>query len=202
MIVLLGIFLWKVNEPKLVAEKLAEDVKYGISDEEEEKHEHEIGTLGERQEAFSLMLILISVFLWFIGYNAVTTKLSDYAPKVLGMGFSLALVDCTGRRVDRVHPDWHHRHQRSAAARSILIGITILSICFGSVFFLNESISSLMYVIFAFTGIGWATINVNSYPMVVELSKGSECWQIHRILLHVLDVRANSDADSFRNIDG
>lgn len=57
--------------------------------------------------------------------------------------------------------------------KTILIGITILSVCFGSVFFLNESISSLMYVIFAFTGIGWATINVNSYPMVVELSKGS-----------------------------
>lgn len=31
-----------------------------------------------------------------------------------------------------------------------------------------------MYIVFAFTGIAWATINVNSYPMVVELAKGSD----------------------------
>jgi MFS family permease len=30
-----------------------------------------------------------------------------------------------------------------------------------------------MYFIFGLTGIAWATINVNSYPMVVELAKGS-----------------------------
>ena len=57
--------------------------------------------------------------------------------------------------------------------KTILIGITILSICFASVFFITETTSSLMYLIFAMTGVGWATINVNSYPMVVELSKGS-----------------------------
>ena len=31
-----------------------------------------------------------------------------------------------------------------------------------------------MYPIFALAGIGWATINVNSFPMVVELAKGGE----------------------------
>jgi MFS family permease len=30
----------------------------------------------------------------------------------------------------------------------------------------------VMLVIFALAGIGWATINVNSFPMVVELAKG------------------------------
>ena len=29
-----------------------------------------------------------------------------------------------------------------------------------------------MYLLFALAGIGWATINVNSFPMVVELAKG------------------------------
>ena len=29
-------------------------------------------------------------------------------------------------------------------------------------------------VVFAFTGIGWAAISVNSYPMVVEMCKGSD----------------------------
>ena len=29
-----------------------------------------------------------------------------------------------------------------------------------------------MYLLFALAGIAWATINVNSFPMVVELAKG------------------------------
>ena len=32
----------------------------------------------------------------------------------------------------------------------------------------------LMNCLFALAGIGWATINVNSYPMVVELAKNSD----------------------------
>jgi Na+/melibiose symporter-like transporter len=171
MLVILAIFLWKVKEPKMVAEKLAEDKQYGLTDEEEEQHEHEFATLAKDKKR-SLALILISVFLWFIGYNAVTTKLSDYAPKVLGMGFSLPLLIAQGAALVAFIPIGIVA-TKIGRRKTILIGITILSICFGSVFFLNESISSLMYVIFAFTGIGWATINVNSYPMVVELSKGS-----------------------------
>ena len=31
-----------------------------------------------------------------------------------------------------------------------------------------------MNILFAMAGIGWATINVNSYPMVVELSSGGD----------------------------
>ena len=31
-----------------------------------------------------------------------------------------------------------------------------------------------MYAVFILAGIGWATINVNSFPMVVELSRGSD----------------------------
>jgi Na+/melibiose symporter-like transporter len=171
MLAILAVFLWKVKEPKMVAEKLAEDKQYGLTDEEEEQHEHEFATLAKDKKR-SLALILISVFLWFIGYNAVTTKLSDYAPKVLGMGFSLPLLIAQGAALVAFIPIGIVA-TKIGRRKTILIGITILSVCFGSVFFLNESISSLMYVIFAFTGIGWATINVNSYPMVVELSKGS-----------------------------
>jgi MFS family permease len=31
-----------------------------------------------------------------------------------------------------------------------------------------------MNIIFVLAGMGWATINVNSYPMVVELSRGGD----------------------------
>ena len=32
----------------------------------------------------------------------------------------------------------------------------------------------IMYPIFVLAGIGWATINVNSFPMVVELARGGD----------------------------
>ena len=90
MLVLLGLFLWRVKEPKLVEEKLALEKELGISDEDEEEEET-AGALP-KEKRLSLILILLSVFFWFMGYNAVISKLSDYAPKVLNMGFSTALL--------------------------------------------------------------------------------------------------------------
>lgn len=172
MLVFLALFLWKVKEPKLVAEKEADDIKYGLTEEDEVKSSHETMQDLSREKRKSLYLILGSVFLWFIGYNAVTTKLSDYAPKVLGMGYSMPLLIAQGAALIAFVPIGFLA-TKIGRRKTILIGITILSICFASVFFITETTSSLMYLIFAMTGIGWATINVNSYPMVVELSKGS-----------------------------
>lgn len=172
MLVLLAFFLWKVKEPKMVAEKAAEDEKYGLTEVEEAKVKGETVEELSREKRKSLYLILISVFLWFIGYNAVTTKLSDYAPKVLGMGYSLPLLIAQGAALIAFVPIGIIA-TKIGRRKTILIGITLLSLCFGSVFFISESTASFMYIVFALTGIGWATINVNSYPMVVELSKGS-----------------------------
>jgi len=172
MLVILGFFLYKVKEPKLVSEKISEDEKYGLTEEAEAASKHESIEELSKEKRKSLYLILISVFLWFIGYNAVTTKLSDYAPKVLGMGFSLPLLIAQGAALIAFVPIGILA-TKIGRRKTILIGITLLSFCFGSVYFITESTSFLMYVIFALTGIGWATINVNSYPMVVELSKGS-----------------------------
>ncbi len=172
MIILLAIFLWKVKEPKLVAEKAAEDEKFGLTEEDEAKAKNESVEELSKEKRKSLYLILFSVFLWFIGYNAVTTKLSDYAPKVLGMGYSFPLLIAQGAALIAFIPIGIIA-TKIGRRKTILIGITLLSVCFGSVFFINETTSFLMYIIFALTGVGWATINVNSYPMVVELSKGS-----------------------------
>ncbi|MBU1145630.1 MAG: MFS transporter [Firmicutes bacterium] len=172
MLVLLAIFLWKVREPKLVAEREADDIRYGLTEENEAK------VLGETVEELSkekrraLFLILFSVFLWFIGYNAVTTKLSDYAPKVLNLGYAMPLLIAQGAALIAFVPIGILA-TKIGRRKTILMGITLLTFCFGSVYFINESTAVFMYVIFALTGVGWATINVNSYPMVVELSKGS-----------------------------
>ena len=59
--------------------------------------------------------------------------------------------------------------------KTIRAGIILL----GSAFFLASFARNgwpmlAMNVIFIMAGMGWATINVNSYPMVVELSRGGD----------------------------
>ncbi len=173
MVVVLIIFLLTVNEPKLVAEKEALDKEYGISDDEEDEDEEiEEGQELSKGQRKSLLLILLSVLLWFTAYNAVTTKLSDYAPKVLELGFSMPLLIAQGVALISFIPIGIIA-TKLGRRRTIIIGIIMLTACFGSIYFLKPGSSGLMYVIFALTGVAWATINVNSYPMVVELSKGS-----------------------------
>lgn len=172
MVVLLAVFLWRVREPRLVREKAAEEEKYGLTEEAEGKSKGGTAEELSREKRKSLILILASVFLWFLGYNAVTTKFSDYAPKVLGMGYSMPLLIAQGAAILAFLPIGIVA-TRIGRRRTILAGIVILTACFGSVYFINENTGFLLYVLFALTGVGWATINVNSYPMVVELSKGS-----------------------------
>ncbi len=173
MLVLLGLFLWKVDEPKLVSDREKLDVKLGLTEEDEVTDSHESAEALGKEKLVSLFLILASVFLWFTGYNAVTTKLSDYAPKVLDMGFSMPLLIAQGAALIAFVPIGILA-TKIGRKKTILIGITMLTLCFGSVYFLTPDTAAVMYGVFALTGIAWATINVNSYPMVVELAKGSD----------------------------
>ncbi|HRX91796.1 MAG TPA: MFS transporter [Candidatus Izemoplasmatales bacterium] len=172
MLIVLGVFLWRVKEPKLVKEKEEEEKRYGLTEEEEAKEVGETIEELSTDKKKSLYLILFSVFLWFVGYNAVTSKFSDYAPKVLELGYSMPLMIAYATALLSFIPIGIVA-TKIGRRKTIMIGIVILTLCFGSAAFLTKNSSWIMYIIFGLTGIGWATINVNSYPMVVELSKNS-----------------------------
>jgi len=55
--------------------------------------------------------------------------------------------------------------------KAVILGIVLMIVSYGGAFFVKSK-TPLMYLIFAVVGIGWAAINVNSFPMVVELSSG------------------------------
>ena len=58
--------------------------------------------------------------------------------------------------------------------KTILAGVIMLAVAFGAASVMtSESPTMLMNVFFALAGIAWATINVNSFPMVVELASGA-----------------------------
>lgn len=164
-----ALLFWKIDEPALVSERERVEAENGITDED-------VGVVDAGgkmpKDVFrSLVLILASVFFWFFGYNAVTSSFSRYAEQELGGNFALVLLICTAAAIVSYLPVGFIA-QRIGRKKTILIGILMLASAFcAGIFF--HSVTPLLYIFFALAGMGWAFINVNSYPMVVELSKGS-----------------------------
>lgn len=123
----------------------------------------------------SFLFILASIFLWFFAYNAVTTAYSRYTQQVWGLnkaGFTDSLLIAMVAAILSYIPIGIIASQ-IGRKKTIIAGIVMMTasyIC--GAFFLHYS--PWINVVFAFTGIGWAAINVNSYPMVVEMCKGSD----------------------------
>ena len=125
-----------------------------------------------KPELKSLMLILASVALWYIGYNSITSKYSVYSTNVLGVDFGQTLIVAQAAAIVSYIPVGILA-SKFGRRKTILVGITLLATAFFIGNFIGAGSSTLvMYPIFALAGIGWATINVNSFPMVVELAKG------------------------------
>lgn len=118
----------------------------------------------------SLLLILASVALWYVGYNSITSKYSVYATNVLGFDFNLTLMLAQGAAIASYIPVGYIS-SKFGRKKMILAGVLMLGVAFLLGHFVNtETPEVVMYPIFALAGIGWATINVNSFPMVVELA--------------------------------
>lgn len=167
------IFLWKVKEPQLVQEMHEESARYGIDTEEAEDNGSGDRKLS-KAERRSLLLILASVVLWFFGYNAVTSKYAVYASNVLDLDYNATLTIATGAAIVSYIPVGAIA-SKVGRRKTILAGIVILGGAFLAGSFIRAGSSPLvMNILFALAGVGWATINVNSYPMVVELSRGGD----------------------------
>ncbi len=172
MLVALAIFLWKVDEPRFVSEMEEESSRY-IKEQAEAASDPTDKRLS-KGELTSLLLILASVVFWFMGYNAVISKYSVYAGKVLALDYNSTLMIANVAAIISYLPVGMVA-SRIGRKKSTLAGIVMLSAAFFTASFLREgSPAMLMNAMFALAGIGWATINVNSFPMVVELSRGGD----------------------------
>lgn len=168
MLTALALFLWQVREPKLVKQMQEESRRYGIAEEDQEENGGKLGK-GERR---SMCFLLASIVLWFMGYNAVTSKYSVYASSVLNKDYNLTLIIAQAAAIISYLPIGM-ASSKLGRKKTILTGIVMLTTSFTVACFLRESSPTiLMNAMFALAGIGWATINVNSFPMVVEMCKG------------------------------
>ena len=162
----LAIFLLKVREPQWVAQMQE-------NDQPEETEDGQKRRLS-KSEIISMLLILASVALWYIGYNAVTSKYSLYASSVLGMDYNTTMLIAQGAAIVSYLPAGMVA-SRIGRRKTILGGVVMLSSAFAIAAFMRAgSPVMLMNVLFALAGIGWATINVNSFPMVVEMCSGAD----------------------------
>lgn len=175
MIVALAVFLITVNEKKLVAQMHQDAIKYGI-----EKEEDVMDTVNDSKEKMpkdvrkSFILILSSIVFWFMAYNAATSKFSVYATNVLDFkNFSIPLMVAQGAAIISYLPIGM-LSSKLGRKKTILLGICELFLAFLLGAFATDNSAFLLYGIMALAGIGWATINVNSYPMVVEMAKGAD----------------------------
>ena len=174
-VILLGliIFMLTVKENKWANQMLLDTEKYFPEDNQEEQESAENKKLS-KAELKSLLLILGSVALWYMGYNAITSKYSLYADNVLRQSYDLTLLIAQGAAIVSYLPVGIIA-TKIGRKKTILAGVTMLALAFFFAIFIRENSSPIiMYVLFALAGIGWATINVNSFPMVVELAKGGD----------------------------
>jgi MFS family permease len=125
-----------------------------------------------REARQSLILILLAIFSWFVGYNAIETFFSSYATFRLGVsestaGILLGFFTVTfiafsipgGMLAER----WGRR-------RTILTGLVALALLLFVMAFLPYvgAVAALLFL----GGIAWSLININSLPMIVDLAPG------------------------------
>ncbi len=174
MLSALVIFMLTVREKEWAYEMQQQAVALGIEEETQEQEESAGGRKLSVDEVKSLIFLLLSIVLWFFGYNAVTSKYSVYASNILHKDYNLTLIIAQAAAIVSYLPVGFIA-SKAGRKKTILAGVVMLTTAFTVAAFLNaESPTMLMNSMFALAGIAWATINVNSFPMVVEMCSGGD----------------------------
>ncbi len=181
MVVAVGILLITVRENKLRREvEAAEPVTEGPEAETEisvENNETPVQqkTVLAKDVKCSMIFLLLSIFFWFTAYNAVTTAFSRYTKvvwKMEGGGFADCLMVATIAAIISYIPIGSIS-AKIGRKKTIKGGVLIMAACYLVAIFVG-SYHPLINIAFALIGVGWAAINVNSYPMIVAMSQGSD----------------------------
>ena len=174
MLIGLVLFLVFVKEKQWAKEMEEETARLGLEEQPEESESKQGSRKLSKGEFASLLLILASVALWYVGYNSITSKYSVYATNILGFDFNLTLIIAQAAAIVSYIP-LGVLSSKFGRRKTILVGVVMLATAFFCGIFVTPSTPEfIMYPIFILAGIAWATINVNSFPMVVELASGSD----------------------------
>lgn len=173
MIVSLIVVLTKVKENQFVKERIEKEKEWGIADQDEDDDSGDAKLPKDVKK--SLVFLLLSVAFWYMAYNAVTSAFSKYATEMWGMeGGSFAgalMIASIGALVSFVPVGIIS--SKLGRKKVILFGVAMLAAAFAAGYFFKDP-NFAINIVFFLVGVAWASINVNSYPMVVEMCKGSD----------------------------
>lgn len=139
----------------------------------------------ERGKLISFWLILASIFMWFMGYNAISSNLSVYTTKALNLSAGVAsIISGVSMGVSAIaFIPVGFLAVKIGRRKSIIIGyglavISFILICFainqGQETMIKAVLFALFYLI---AGFGLIIANVNTFPMVTELSTAETVGQ-------------------------
>ena len=170
MVAALVILLATIKEAKILAEM--------ESDEEIKEEINNLDPLSKEQKR-NLIFVLCAVFFWYFAVNAVETFWGTYAwdiffdnnpgNKTTG---AIALLIFTASSIASYLPGGIMA-QKIGRKKTIIIGVTSIFLPFFIASFLSSWNLIGFVILFVLAGFGWAAINSNSYPMVVEYANGS-----------------------------
>jgi MFS family permease len=201
MLVLLYFFMKLVDEPKLVKECHNISEQYGLLDEDEKDEtvvsdtEEPVGIVTmvgeekakaenkdpdkekkmEKAKKRSFFLILASIFMWFMGYNAVTSNLSVYTTRNLLFEPSVAsLINAISMAFSAIaFIPVGFMAVKFGRRKSIIFGFILATVSFFLIYFITQETRWWFTAFYLISGFGLIIANVNTFPMVVELSKES-----------------------------
>lgn len=176
MLVSLVILALFIHERKLLEQVNEECREAGITMEpvEEKTSGAEVSGRLPRPVLKSLVFLLLSVAFWYIAYNAVTTAFSRYTTEMWSIGSNYAdcLLIASVAAVVSYLPIGIISG-RFGRKKVILFGVIIMAASYASLFFYTSyHVTAVLF--FMLIGIGWAAINVNSLPMVVDMCSAGD----------------------------
>ena len=140
---------------------------------------------SERAKFISFLLILGSIFMWFMGYNAVSSNLSVYTTKALGLDAGVAsIISGISMGISAIaFIPVGYMAAKLGRRKTIMIGLAMAIVSFLLIYAFvmpasNALVPAALFALFyLIAGFGLIIINVNTLPMVVELSTDSTVGQ-------------------------
>lgn len=168
MVVALVILLLKIKENKLAIEMASEMERGDRVAEVNESIVEDRPLTGVNKR--NMIVLLLSIFLWFFAFNAIETFGSTYGTQVLGESsswWSTAVIVMTICSIIGFIPG-AKLSEKIGRRKTIILGLIIMMVALGIAII---KLPSWVYLpLVGIAGVGWAWVNVNSYPMVVEMA--------------------------------
>lgn len=173
----------------LVVIFIKEDEKYRVKDKTEKVKSENVykksysDLKSNMKDVFaskdhSLLMMLLSILFWFIGYNAIETFFTSYAKYRIGISestgalilgaFSLTFMlfsipaGFIGAKIGR--------KKTMSFGLTLLFCVILVTLVLGLAITDKNLLTIVFFIIFAIGGFGWAMVNVNSLPMIVDMT--------------------------------